>query len=331
MNLDELRSVQNAERNKGGLQPLRESFYEEVGQYIADLKAERDRAAERADDPWSSPEVKRLTDEIETAEEVVEAIYERRMGKILDRASLAAAEMSADDDGLTAEERAMFSDLVERIRENKRTVLDTLDPGSDADSGTSGDARVSADSGSSPDAARSGQSTRDDPGPPGPDAPPSESSARADPDPVQREDPTPDAAGREDPAPDAGGTADADPGYSSQRSGTPGPSDEGDGLTEDLSPADAMGTGSAGDPGAGTAEDGADDSHGAGPGGGSGTGAGTARAGGADRVTVRITSDVGSILGIDDRQYHLEPEDVVELPAANADPLVERDAARKLE
>jgi DNA replication factor GINS len=50
-----------------------------------------------------------------------------------------------------------------------------------------------------------------------------------------------------------------------------------------------------------------------------------------ERTTVRITRDVGSILGVDEREYDLEREDVVTLPATNADPLVERDAAERLE
>ena len=134
MNLDELRSVQSKERQKDSLQHLRDSFYADVGQYVADLKAQRDRAAESADDPFSDPEVGRLTDEIETAEEVVEAVYERRMGKIVKRASLAAAGMPSDEEGLTTEEKELFGDIVDRIESNKALVLDTLSgEGDDAD------------------------------------------------------------------------------------------------------------------------------------------------------------------------------------------------------
>ncbi|TKX76832.1 hypothetical protein EXE53_29765, partial [Halorubrum sp. SD626R] len=50
-----------------------------------------------------------------------------------------------------------------------------------------------------------------------------------------------------------------------------------------------------------------------------------------DRTTVRITRDVGPILGVDDREYDLASEDVVTLPAENADPLVQRDAAERLD
>jgi DNA replication factor GINS len=126
MNLDELRTVQSKERSKDSLQHLRESFYADVADYVADLRERRDRAAERADNPFDDPEVNRLTDEIKTGEDVVEAVYERRVGKIVKRASLAAAGMPADEEGLTNEEQGLFTELVERIESNKEEVLDIL-------------------------------------------------------------------------------------------------------------------------------------------------------------------------------------------------------------
>ena len=50
-----------------------------------------------------------------------------------------------------------------------------------------------------------------------------------------------------------------------------------------------------------------------------------------DRVMLRMTADVGEILGVDDRAYDLESEDVVSLPRQNAEPLLEREAAERLE
>ena len=126
MNLDELRSVRRTERQKDSLQHLRDSFYEDVANYIAERKAERKRAADAAEDPFGDPEVGQLTDEIETAEDVVEAIYERRVGKVVKLASFAAADMSADTNGLTAEERELFQGLVARIKQNRQNVLNVL-------------------------------------------------------------------------------------------------------------------------------------------------------------------------------------------------------------
>ncbi|MFC6755038.1 hypothetical protein ACFQEU_16450, partial [Halorubrum tibetense] len=69
----------------------------------------------------------------------------------------------------------------------------------------------------------------------------------------------------------------------------------------------------------------------------SGTGRDSASTGGGDRPTdaaretVRITRDVGAILGVDEREYELTSEDIVDLPTANAEPLVQRDAAERID
>jgi len=126
MNLDELRSVQSKERRKDSLQQLRDSFYQDVAAYIQDLRAERDRRAEQVDNPFSDDEVRQLSDKLDTAEEVAEALYERRVGKVVKLASFAAADMSASEEGMTVEEQELFDDLVARIKQNKTSVLDVL-------------------------------------------------------------------------------------------------------------------------------------------------------------------------------------------------------------
>ncbi|ELZ09764.1 hypothetical protein C478_16332 [Natrinema thermotolerans DSM 11552] len=315
MNLDELRSVQSKERQKDSLQNLRPSFYQEVGEYIADLEAERDRAAEASEDPFSSPEVRRLSDEIETAKDVVEAIYERRMGKLVKQASLAAAGMAADDEGLTAEEADLFDDLVDRIGSNKSRVLDVLEGVEESTGG--GDAVPSNDTPAPNDA---------DPGRPGspssepapepdddaPPAPPEEPPAgiESSPDDGDSSGVSPaDVMGRDGPAvddpADVGGSPDtATP---PEPSGEPGseatpepdpspPSDGADGAAADSTPDDERAT-----------------------------------AGDVDRTTVRITDDIGSIYGVDGREYTLSSDDVVELPEQNAAPFVDRGAAERLE
>jgi len=104
-----------------------------VAAYVADLRAARDRRAEQVAKPFSDDDVRRMSDEVETAEEVAEALYERRVGKVVKLASFAAADMPVDADGMTTEERQLFDDLVDRISENKSRVLDVL-----AGEGTSG-------------------------------------------------------------------------------------------------------------------------------------------------------------------------------------------------
>ncbi|MFC4541527.1 hypothetical protein ACFO5R_06270 [Halosolutus amylolyticus] len=321
MNLDELRSVQSKERQKDSLQNLRPSFYQEVGDYIADLEAERDRVAEQADDPFSSPEVGRLTDEIETARDVVEAIYERRMGKLVKQASLSAAGMPADDEGLTAEEQDLFSDLVDRIQSNKGRVLETLEGGpdeaaSDATPATTDDDPVSPDA----------PPTRDDPG-------------QADAPPAPPEEPVPEQVPPED-GPATGTTADGSGVTPADVMGgdpasTDLPAREGDG-DETPSPPDSPDpepaeTDVPGGPSDRDRSEPATDATPAGNDRSAATGAGGDDRSDVDRLTVRITQDVGSILGVDDREYTLSRDDVVTLPEQNATPLVEQEAAEPLE
>jgi DNA replication factor GINS len=225
MNLDDLRAVQVDERGTDSLQPLRDSFYRDVAAYIDRLRKERERAAAAADDPFDSDEVRQLTDEIETVEEVIEAIYDRRMGKVVKRASLAASGMQTDETGLTDEEAELFDGLVGLIEANRRDVLSTID----------------------------GEGVSRSGGPSADEAPADEAPA-----------PPPDEA-----------------------------------LDESESAAEENG-----DP-----EPAGDDE---------------------ERLTVRITQDIGEIFGVDERVYELSAEDVVSLPAANAEPLLDRDAAKKL-
>jgi len=360
MDLDELRSVRRTERQKDSLQHLRDSFYEDVAAYIAERKAERRRAAEAAADPFGNPEVGQLTDEIGTAEDVVEAIYERRVGKVVKLASFAAADMSADKSGLTAEERALFDDLVERIKLNRRTVLDTLagegvegddvttTPQSSADTGVGvpadgtptpeGADPADADA-SAPDPAPTGAestSMEDDPSEPGTgkgadppapddvlaaamggdDAPASDAGPEAEPasrtggdrepvPPEPRSDPATDRP-QEDPVADG---AETDGGDAAVTAGdVAGPSPASDAPPQDTTEDTAA-------RGTGGAAEGTDES----------------AAPREDRVTLRITADVGRIYGVDEREYDLESEDVVTLPATNAGPLVDRGAAERLE
>ena len=265
MNLEDLRAAQADERASDSLQPLPATFYEQAADYLAERRAERDRLADGLDDPFGSDEVRRLTDEIETAEEVVEAIYERRVGKVVKRASLAAAGMPADDEGLTEEERALFADLVARIEANRETVLDVLDgEAGTADEGVGSSPTSTDDGGSSGDAAP----------PTPPDDPPATSGSPPLEGGVEVTD---------------GATVDAAGGSSSEDAAAPEERPEPDG------------------------------------------GSTTAPAPGVDeRVTVRITADVGEVYGVDDRVYALADEDVVSLPAPNARPLLDRGAAQRL-
>jgi DNA replication factor GINS len=367
MNLDELRSAQAKERRKDSLQHLRDAFYDDVAAYVADLRAARDRRAEQVANPFSDDDVRRMSDEIETAEEVAEALYERRVGKVVKLASFAAADMSVETEGLTTEERALFDDLVARIRTNKSTVLAALageepptspdgpPPASAADgpdeeaTGADTPATRDGEAGSRAPDGPSNASPVDDPpvdaspvdGPTDPDSnvlagamggESSESPSRKPPEsgasedsagPTDREettDRTP--TGRPESATADGGATPVEPGPAPPGAGDAGDTPLADGPSADDSSVDAPASPPTDAPAESDAAAGR-----------SAAASETSRDGatGVDRETVRITRDVGSILGVDEREYDLASDDVVTLPTENAEPLVRRDAAERIE
>jgi DNA replication factor GINS len=301
MDLDELQSVQSRERQTDTLQQLRPTFYQDAAEYIARLEGDRDRAAEQADDPWQSSKVGRLNDDIDTATQTVEAIYERRVGKIVKMASLAAADMPTDHDGLTEEEQALFESLVGAIEGNRESVFAILD-GASAPA-TDSDGRADPSDSEELSAAQG--------------LPPAESDVPVDAADAMGSNQPPDDAEFDDDPPDvtSGDTRSAPDG------GTRSVAD--DSVDEKTAGTDVdAGQGSESTPGPDTVpvrtqSDGADDS--------------TAAGRSVDRTTVRITDDVGEIFGVDERAYDLTAEDVVVLPKANASPLVDRGAAKRLD
>ncbi|ELZ78865.1 DNA replication factor GINS [Haloferax volcanii DSM 14919] len=331
MNVDDLRSVLRTERQKDSLQHLRESFYEDVAEFIAEQKATRERKAEQLGTHYS-PEIRRLTDEIETAEEVVTSIYERRVGKVVKAASFAAAGMTSETDGLTREEKRLFDDLVARIEENRGTVLSALEDVSAADS-PRGDVAATDVTTAEPDA----------PGDSGPAIPPDEPDPETAPTGPGTDASAPEAVTGDSAAGDVladamgGGTGgDASNAQSTPQPDADRPATEVAAVSGESGPSDsdAANSGSA-DSDPAIPPDDPDPETAAPPAGDTDTvepSADDPLSGLADeRETVRITADVGTILGVDEREYDLATEDVVTLPAANADPLVERGAAERLD
>jgi DNA replication factor GINS len=296
MNLEDLRAAQTRERATDGLQDLRDSFYGDVATYISELKERRDAAAAAADDPFGDPEVQELTDKIETATQVAEAIYERRMGKLVKQASLAAAGMPDEEEGLTEEEQELYDDLVDRIEANKSHVLDVISGEETAGSAVADDTFEpsgpglgdSSTDGTTANAAASDSTTADA----------ADASAAA--------------------AMGAGPSEDVD---DSSAEPAASPEDEPtDAIAEDL--ARVKGD-EASDAGTDTeSSESNDDSPDEGD---------AVTDGDVERATIRVTDDVGEIFGVDERSYTLEAEDVVTLPEENAKPLVEKDAAEKLD
>jgi len=330
MDLNELQSARDRERQTDKLQQLRESFYADAGAFIGQLRTERERAVERADDPFASPDVRQLTDEIETAEQTVEAIYENRVGKLVKTASFAAADMPAETDGMTAEEQSLFDHLVDDIRHSRERVLALLD-GNDPDSvspeeptntpgGSADTPDRSTDTPNEPREASRG----DGPEPPA-DVPPHEqrgedsqparttevtaADAMGAPAPVEERSrtevpPASGPTGHQRPPPeepplrkDGGRDTDAGPGTNTDEpAGTP--------------PSEAAGPTQSG---TGRPDRGADEA-----------------ASAVERQRVQVLEEVETFLAVDERDYDLEPDDVVSLPATNAEILLEQGVAREL-
>ena len=310
MNLEELQAARDRERQTDKLQQLRESFYADAGEFIQQLQTERDRAAERADDPFDSPEVGQLTDEINTAEQTVEAIYEKRVGKIVKAASFAAADLPAEADGMTKEEQDLFDTLVENIKSNRQHVLTVLD----GEPPSGGDEEVTATAPEEPDVSAAdlmgsgGETTAPAGGPPTESTPtdsgpPSAESTATDPEPPATESPEP-TAGEVSPP---GG--DKPPGQSQQADRDVAPRDRTrvESTGETASPPPQGEEALRNDGGQPTSEPPA-----------------------VERRTVRITDDVGTFVGSDERDYDLARDDIVTLPESNASLLIDRDAAEGL-
>ncbi|MFB6234638.1 MAG: hypothetical protein ABEH81_06630 [Halopenitus sp.] len=350
MNLDELRSVQAKERRKDSLQHLRDDFYDDVAAYIADLKAARDRRAEEVEKPFADDDVRRLSDEVETAEEIAEALYERRVGKVVKLASFEAADMPVEQEGMTSQERALFDDLVARISENKSSVLDVL-TGEVEPTNTGTDAAAAASS--------SGKSTSSSATEQGPEPEPNiatDQPAAVDPADGAGEADEPDDGTLADAMGVGGSTDDPQDGESGSVSGSdpsePAPSPASDEPAESAPPGHTRVEPDTAPPGADdAASDEPRDSTPAEevstPADGRATSSNSESSEGdesqatgeespattdeTERTTVRITADVGDIFGVDEREYDLASEDVVTLPEANAEALLQRDAAERLE
>jgi len=127
MELSEIQAAKSKERQKSDLQHLADGFYEDAGEFVRSLREEREELSDSVDDPFSNTDIQELTDAISVARESITAIHERRMGKIVKRASLAAAGMPANEDGLTAEEKDLFDNLVDQLENSREDILANLD------------------------------------------------------------------------------------------------------------------------------------------------------------------------------------------------------------
>ena len=335
MNLEELQTARDRERQTDKLQQLRETFYADAGEFIQQLRTERDRAAERADDPFDAPEVNQLTDEINTAEQTVEAIYEKRVGKIVKAASFAAADLPAEAEGMTAEEQELFDTLVGNIKGNRQHVLDVLageNPESPANQPGESQQESAEERGSVTDetteqGTETGVSAADLMGtgdeksqgePADKEAVPPEGSSHGHP--PEQPDPVGDASEQETGTPEPDQTPAKNPPHQGDAVRNDGgkPATVGDepgqlgGKAEQVQPESPSQPDGPALEGEGKPADRGE------------------RSEAIDRRTVRITDDIETFIGSDERDYDLETDDIVTLPESNANLLIERDVAKEL-
>lgn len=363
MNLDELQSVQSRERQIDSLQQLHGSFYEDAGRFIRQLREEREHVAANADDPFDSSEVRRLSDEINTAEQTVEAIYERRIGKLVKQASLEAAGMAADVDGLTKEEQAAFDRLVSTIEENRTHILDEV-VASDPTTSTNTNTNTSTSTNTNTDTTETETETPpDSTSTPVPSASASESEPDVPPESDSHSDAQTDSRSDSDHVHPPDGSASTV--GSSQNAGEGASTvsvadvmgDGGETVSQEPDPAippdvsleteTEMGADAQDIPvhdgppeqrdrnGFGDETNGVDSDSGSIH---TNTDLDTDDIRSSvedrsqvDRTTIRVTRDVGEILCVDGRAYELSENDVVTLPETNVGPLLEHDAAVQLE
>lgn len=320
MNLEDIRAVQAEERNSDGIQDLSDTFYREVTDYIEELREERAQLLEDADDLYGTEDVRQLTHEIETAQEVAEAIYDRRLAKIVKHASLAAAGMATEETGLTEEEAALYADLVGRIEDHRQAMMERFagrgggplaeTPERTRQEGGGASARAADDELAAPDS---------DEGRPAPQPPPQADDQPSEPDTFDASEAM--AGDSEDSSSNGPGQIPRSSGGPEARAAREGEDANGTDLPED--PIDASGGSTESESGhprqqdadGGETDDGgsADDSF------------------DGEQIPLRITEDVGEIMGVDEQVYDLAAGDLVNLPTANAEPLLDRDAAVRIE
>jgi DNA replication factor GINS len=336
MNLDELQSVRDRERQTDQLQQLRESFYADAGEFIEQLREERERVAERADDPYGAPEVNQLTTEIQTAEQTVEAIYEKRIGKIVKAASFDAAGLPSEAEGMTAEEQELFQTLVHDIEQNRERVMGVLDgsPQTEADRDGSAAERTNDDSadepsvsaaelmGTNPGQETSEESSGDEPGDPPMEPPPRDTGEPTERDDSDVQPPPPPMA--DELADESNATSDGKgDGKSSNGDDDPEvPPDQpvredggqgGTAVSDEDSAIEPKGENTATETSPSAGEDDETD------------------ADDVPRETVIVEEQVETFLGVDEREYDLQAGDVVTLPSTNADLLLDQGVVRPLE
>ena len=117
MNLEDLASKLVLERESDRLQPLDAAFYEQAADYIKALDRSRQEAA-------NYKEAGMIDDEIKNARILIEGVFDRRMSKIIQYASIFAAGTRLNVEGMTKAEKTVFDGLVVSLERGRDEILE---------------------------------------------------------------------------------------------------------------------------------------------------------------------------------------------------------------
>lgn len=350
MNLQQIQETLREERTSDRLQPISDTFYSDTESYLRNLRHDREEAAEDAPNVFDSREVMNLSHKIQRAEETIENLYNRRVGKIINQAVLAASGGTFDKEPLTETEQDLYDTIIEAVNDNRANALDVLSDGANTNSMFSTDREstntvssltdetnvqptteeVNSDANNAADYMGDGSAEVSET-----QADTDDTTAEATPDSTNQsggfaadvsfgeETETETENDNTDTPPDAD-KPEPEPPSPPEQSDSDTPvetlSDETDDFTDEFASApetdthnDAPTTNLPDEPQQQTkteTDDQPDD---------------------ISRVTVQVTQDIGEVCGTDNRTYDLAEEDVVSLPEENAKPLLENNAATTID
>ncbi|HMK47542.1 MAG TPA: hypothetical protein VK436_13025 [Methanocella sp.] len=116
MNLEDLSNRLALERESDRLQELDGSFYEAAALYVRQLEGARQEAADYK-------ELAMIDDEIKNARILIEGVFDRRMSKIIQYASIFAAGTRITVEGMTEAEKNVFDSLVGTLEKGRNEIL----------------------------------------------------------------------------------------------------------------------------------------------------------------------------------------------------------------
>ncbi|MFQ6120348.1 MAG: hypothetical protein ACE5KE_10740 [Methanosarcinales archaeon] len=119
MNID-LSKIIRQERSSEKLQKLEGDFYKKVGEYLKSLEEEKAKL-----DPYSTKALI-IEDELRTARLNIKNIIDRRLRKIIDKASLKASGYQGYIEFSIKEEEEIYKQVLESITKGKKKILNGI-------------------------------------------------------------------------------------------------------------------------------------------------------------------------------------------------------------